>query len=271
MKNGSPKTAPPSPLIIVIFALCLCGALSERAEAGAWLPARGDGLILAQNIYSRAVERFDESGGTERLGSFTRQSQNLYMELGLSRNFALIGSLWLSSERERLRGVSERERLWLLGAALRGKIFEKEAWASSWEIGLGYAETRVRPQKLTDEGMTARFAASLGRSGDLFGLATFWEITAHYALDGRDRHYDRAAISQTVGISPFRPFQIAAQFLFEQEIDAPTRPIASHIMRIFGVYQMTPRLAFQLGGVFTLDGQNVEREEGGFAGVILRY
>ena len=193
------------------------------------------------------------------------------MELGLSRSLALLGSVWISSERERVNGVLERERIWLLGTALRGKVFRKESWASSWEIGLGYAETQIRPQRITDSGITARFAFSLGRGGFLFGLPTFWESSAHYAIDERDRHFDRVSITQTAGISPLASLQLVMQFLFGQETDATTRPITSHVMQIFGIYDITPRFAFQLGGVFTVDGENVEEEAGGFAGFILRY
>jgi hypothetical protein len=150
----------------------------------------------------------------------------------------------------------------VLEAGARVKLYELDEWMFSAQGTLREA-TNTRSRVFVDmgHGLQADVRLLIGRTFTLLGFPAFSSLEIGYRSPGGFGHEIRA--DATVGVRPFDKLLVLLQtFNISAVHTTPLYPTRSNKITLSAVYDVTPSIAVQIGGIVGLPGVNTTTERG---------
>lgn len=277
---------------VFFFASVLCCACSP-VRAGAWLWPEGKGQVIVTTTFANARNAFDASGRLIRTPSYRKFETRAYVEHGVTDWLNFVGeaaymsfrgaanpndhlNLLVAEARAGLplsiRGPpgASYEGLGVGAAGARLRLFTYGDYVFSFEASLRAASREAR--RFLDMRDAAQVDARLmmGRPFTVFGMTGFFDAQLGYRSRGQNGDEIRADF--TAGIRPMDRLMLMAQSF---SAFAPRGGVATFVaaqkFQLSAVYDVTPALSVQLGGVTALEGVNSPAERGIVSAVWWRY
>lgn len=279
------------------FLCVICYLLScAGARAGAWLYPEGKGQLILTSSFADARNAYDASGRLVRTPSYRKFEARAYLEHGLTEWLTFVGEgsamrfegapsaapladldLLIAQAKAGLPitpapkpGGAQYQGLGLGAAGLRMKLFEYGPYIFSAEASLRGASAQAR--RFLDMRDPTQVDARLlmGRSFSLFGFPGF--LDAQLGYRSRGQNGDEIRFDLTAGVRPVASLMLLAQsFSAVAPRGGAVSRIAAQKFQLSAVYDLTPALSLQLGGVASPGGINAPAERGVISAVWWRY
>jgi protein XagA len=243
---------------------------SAGARAGAWLEPAGQGQVILGGTFADSLRAYDGNGRLAPLASYKKFELTAYLEYGALEQVTLIAAPSALDFRARPPGQSYAG-FGVLEAGARVKIYDYEEWIFSGQATLREA-TNTRSRLFLDmgHGMQADIRLLVGRTFDFFGMPAFSSLEIGYRSPGGYGHEVRA--DATIGVRPLDHLLLLAQsFNISAVHNDPLYPTRSNKVALSAVYEVTPAIAVQFGGILGVPGINVTTERGIIAALWYRF
>lgn len=261
--------------------------------AGAWLYPQGEGQLILTTTFADARDAYDAVGKLVRTPSYRKFETRAYLEHGVTD--------WLTFAAEgaamRFRGAptpgdhldllieeakaglpltirapqgTQYQGLGIGAVGVRLRLFSYGDYIFSVEGGLRSASAEAR--RFLDMRDAAQFDVRLlmGRPFELFGMTGF--IDTQVGLRTRGQNGDEIRMDLTAGIRPTARWMLMAQsFSAVAPRGGMAGLVAAQKFQLSAVYELTPALSLQIGGVTALSGVNAPAERGIVSAVWWRY
>lgn len=258
----------PCCLRILAFAALLLSAAG--AEAGAWLEPAGQGEIILGGTFSDSLRAYDVHGRLAPLSSYKKFELTAYTEYGLTDAVTLIAAPSALDFRAKPPGESYAG-VGVLEAGGRVKLFDIGETIFSAQATLREASNaRSRIFLDTGRGLQADARVLVGRQFTIFGFPGFSSIEIGYRSPGGFGHEVRADL--TLGVRLMDKVLVLLQTFNIGAINTvPLYPTGSNKIALSAVYDVTPKVSVQLGGIVGLPGVNITTERGLIAALWYRF
>lgn len=278
--------------VFIVIVYCFC-TLSP-ARAGAWLWPEGKGQVIVTTTFANARNAYDATGRLIQTPSYRKFETRAYVEHGVTD--------WLNFVAEagylNFRGapVPTLEPLSLLIAQAKAGLplwVETPSGARYEGFGIGSAGVRLKlftygdyifsvessiraasrdARRFLDMRdavqVDARFL--IGRPYTVFGMAGF--VDAQFGYRSRGQNGDEVRVDITAGVRPLDRLMLMAQsFSAFSPRGGVATLVAAQKFQVSAVYDVTPSLSVQLGGVTALSGVNSPAERGVISALWWRY
>lgn len=235
------------------------------AQAGAWTPARGDGVVIVTSVFSGAAKGFDAEGHLQPLPEYRKFELSAYLEYGLTD--WLTGVVHSSARLE----TQEREMTTTAadGIGLRARVAKGRHMVASAEL-TGYAPGLDRNGLWVEsEPATVEARALLGYAFAVRDSPAFVDVQGAYRLSagGED---DEIRIDVTLGLKPTPRWLLLAQ-TFTTLSAGKAEDYRYHKLQASAVCWLSPRHGLQAGVSGTLDRVAALQERTVFAGFWYRF
>lgn len=278
---------------LLVFWILLRILAAFPACAGAWLYPEGKGQLILTTTFANSQNAYDASGRLVRTPSYEKFEARAFLEHGVTDRLTFVAEGGAMS----FRGApSPTDHLDLLVAEAKAGLplsIEAPAGTKYEGLGLGAAGARLR---LLDYGayvfsFESSFRAAsaearrfldmrdatqidarllMGRSFTLFGMSGF--IDTQLGFRTRGQNGDEVRMDLTAGLRPLDGLMLMAQSF---SAVAPRRGMATLVaaqkFQLSAVYDLTPSISVQLGGVTALSGVNSPAERGIVSALWWRY
>ncbi|MDX6320141.1 MAG: protein XagA [Nocardioidaceae bacterium] len=231
------------------------------AQASAWLEPAGQGQIILGGTFSDSLRSYDVRGRLAPLSSYKKFELTAYTEYGLTDSVTLIAAPSALDFRAKPPGESYAG-VGVLEAGGRVKLFEVGETIFSAQATLREASnSRARIFLDTGRGLQADARFLVGRQFTIFGFPAFSSIEVGYRSPGGFGHEVRADL--TLGVRPVDKVLVLLQTFNIGAINtAPLYPTRSNKIALSAVYDVTPKVSVQFGGILGLPGVNMTTERG---------
>ena len=246
-------------LHVLAFGMVLLIAIGARA--GAWLEPPGQGEVILGGTFSDSLRAYDVNGRLAPVSSYKKFELPAYVEYGATEQVTLIAAPSVLDFRAKPPGQSYAG-MGVLEAGARVKLYEIDEWIFSAQATLREAtNTRSRIFLDTGHGLQADMRLLIGRTFTLLGFPAFSSLEIGYRSPGGFGHELRA--DATVGVRPFDKVLVLLQtFNISAVHTTPLYPTRSNKIALSAVYDVTPSIAVQVGGIVGLPGVNTTTERG---------
>lgn len=249
--------------LVLVASYALSGS---DAAAGAWTRKAGEGEVIVSGLYAEASGTFDGAGDP---ADFRKADLQAHAEFGLTDRLTAIGRAeWKSASSEDTSSF-DTGRFGLVGLGARYPVFESRGAVVSVEAVGRIAADREASDEAGD--LDLRIAAGYGFS--VAALPAF--VDAEGAFRSRfGGPADEIRVDLTAGLRPEPRLLLLAQSFNTVAIEpSEGRSVAGreHKVAISAVYEVSPRLALQLGGLVTVAGRDVARERGLITALWFRF
>jgi len=279
--------------LVLAFFILVLSCPAHPVRAGAWLYPEGKGQIILTTTFANARNAYDASGRLVRTPSYRKFESRAYLEHGVTDWLTFVGEGGAMSFRgapapgDRLNLLIEEAKAGLpltmqtppgvkfeglgLGAVGgRVRLFDYGAYVFSFESSLRAASSEAR--RFLDmrdaTQVDARFL--VGRPFELFGMTGFVDTQLGYRTRGQNG--DEIRMDMTAGIRPLDRLTLMAQsFSAVAPRGGMASLVAAQKFQLSAVYELTPSIALQLGGVAALSGVNSPAERGIVSALWWRY
>lgn len=266
------KSAPVWGAMLALSIWPAADAFLHPAIAGAWLPGKGETLVIAQMSFSDADQAYN--GGSERADTypFDKKELQLYVEHGASREVTLIGkTAWRKETVESPVGTFTDSGLRFAEGGAR------------MTLGM-IRETRVTLEFLTaihlegDRGETAvsdsgdadfEAALFLGQSGSFWGIDFFTDQRMGYRLRPTGGRANEINAIFTTGLKPDDEWMVLLQS--SNYIADGQNSAEAYKGHVSVVKRLNEILSVELGGFATYAGRNTVKETGVKLGFWYRF
>jgi hypothetical protein len=277
--------------------LCVLGGLLpfavDAARAGAWLFPEGKGQVILTTGFSRARGAYDSSGRLMSTPPYTKLEARAFLEHGLTDWLTVLAE----GDAMSFRGAAvpydpldlliaqakaglplhappsvglTYEGLGLGAAGARLRLFQSDTYVFSVESKLRAASPEARRFLDMRDPVQADARVLMGRSFDLFGFAGFFDAQMGFRSGGQNGGEIRTDL--TLGLRPLDRLLVMAQSYSAVSPRASlTTALAQQKFQLSGVYDVTPSLSLQVGGVAAPGGVNAPAERGAIAAIWWRY
>lgn len=274
----------------------LSASCSTACVAGAFLQPPGEGLAIVTTGFADAHKAYDSRGKLVSAPSYDKFETRVYVEYGLIEQLTLVAeSSYMrfrgssaSRQLEQLEILTEEARM---GAPLQLPATDPGARYAG--IGSGWLGTRLRllewgstvvsaqaslraatpsAQKFLDmkERLQQDARLQLGWPIEVFGMAGFADAQIGYRSAGQSGGEIRAEM--TCGLRPIEGLLMLAQSF---TVVAPggwgSGSMSSQKFQLSGVYEVTPRVALQIGAFAAVRGVNDSAERGVLGALWYRF
>lgn len=276
--------------LVVIF-LWICAAFPARA--GAWLYPEGKGQLILTTTFANAQNAYDASGRLVRTPSYKKFEERAYLEHGVTDWLTFVAEGSAMSFRgapsptdhldllvaEAKAGLplsikappgTKYEGLGLGAAGARLRLFDYGDYIFSFEGGIRAASAEAR--RFLDMRDATQIDARLlmGRSFTLFGMSGF--VDTQLGFRTRGQNGDEVRMDLTAGVRPLDGLMLMAQsFSAVAPRGGVATLVAAQKFQLSAVYDLTPSISVQLGGVTALSGVNSPAERGIISALWWRY
>ena len=248
---------------LVAGALSLLGCVA--AQAGAWTPERGDGVVIVTSVFSGAAKGFDAEGRLQPLPEYRKFELSAYLEYGLTdRLTGVVHSAARIETQDR-----EVQTTAVDGIGLRARVAGTDRLVVSAEL-TGYTPGLDRNGLwVTSEPAAVEARALLGYAFAVHGRPAFLDVQGAYRLSagGED---DEIHIDVTAGLKPAPRWLLMAQS-FTTLSAGKAADYRYHKLQASAVCWLTPRHGVQAGIGGTLDGVAALQERTVFAAFWYRF
>jgi hypothetical protein len=244
--------------------------ITAEAQAGAWLEPPGQGEVILGGTFSDSLRAYDIRGRLAPVSSYRKFELTAYMEYGAMEQVTLIAAPSVLDFRAKPPGQSYAG-MGVLEAGARVKLYEYEEWIFSAQATLRDAtNTRSRIFLDTGRGFQADARLLIGRSFTILGFPAFSSLEIGYRSPGGFGHEIRA--DATLGIRPFDKVLVLLQtFNISAIHTTPLYSTRSNKISLSAVYELTPGISVQLGGIIGLPGVNTTTERGIISALWYRF
>jgi len=266
-----------------IGSLFLC-IFSSAAQAGAWLFPEGRGQAILTTTFADARKAYDANGRLIQTPPYRKFETRLYVEHGVREWLTFVGESGfmnfhgaanptdhlsqLIAEANAGLPLSVNgpdgphyEGLGLGFVAARLRLFSSDNSIVSFQAGLRAASPAVRRFLDMREATQVDARLMIGRAFTFFGFKGFTDTQIGFRSAGQNG--DELRMDWTLGLRPIARLLLMAQ---RYSAFAPRGGIATILaaqrFQLSGVYDVTPAVSFQLGGVTAIAGTNSPVERG---------
>lgn len=250
------------------------GALAATpAYAGPWTMSAGEGRVISSIIYSHSAKSFDSSGESIDAAEYDQLMAFFLTEYGLTDDLTLIanpGVKWVGTEgQDDEAGIDSVE----LGA--RYRLFHDDRLVVSAQASAFVPGTLRNEPVPQISGNRPQFEARL-QAG--YGF-TFGELDGFASIEGGYRIRtgappDEFRADVTLGIHATDRLMLIGNLFnsWSNGSGQPGFPSYRYSNLYAGsVYELSPRVSFQIGGLATITGRNALRERGLYSGFWLKF
>ncbi|QGM98523.1 hypothetical protein [Methylocystis parvus] len=268
------------------------GAASP-AFAGAWLYPEGQGQLILSTTFADARNAYDASGRLMRTPSYRKFESQAYLEHGVTDWLTFVAQGGAMSFRgapapadhlnllieEAKAGLpltvqappgTKYEGLGLGAAGVRLRLFSFGDYIFSAEGSLRAASDEARRFLDMRDATQIDARILMGRAFELFGMTGF--VDTQLAMRTRGQNGDEIRMDLTAGLRLLDRWMAMAQSF---SAIAPRGGVASLVaaqkFQLSAVYELTPSISLQLGGVTALSGVNSPSERGIVGALWWRY
>ncbi|RTL86426.1 MAG: hypothetical protein EKK29_09395 [Hyphomicrobiales bacterium] len=277
-------------LLICFSALIPC---ARAAQAGAWLYPEGKGQLIIATGFASARNAYDASGRLVATPPYRKFEARVSLEHGLTDWLTFVGEgdamkfrgapapydvldLLISEAKAGMplyaptpRGVNyEGLGLGAVGARLR--VLESGDYVVSVEGRLRAASPQARRFLDMRDPVQVDARLLIGRSYNFFGVSGFLDGQLGFRSGGQNG--DEIRLDLTAGLRPFDKLSLMAQsFSAMAPRGGGVTALAQQKFQLSVVYDATPSLSVQLGGVAAPAGANAPAERGLITALWWRY
>jgi hypothetical protein len=274
--------------------LCFCICADHPANAGAWVYPEGRGQLILTTLLAGARKAYGPDGRIVATPPYQKLEARAYVEHGLTDWLTFVGE----GSAMRFSGAAARSEdplealiaeakaglpLWLppasatryqglgLGAAgLRLRLLDEGAYVVSAEASVRTASQAARRFLDVRQPPQADARLLMGRKFELFGLAGFLDTQLGFRSGGQNGNEFR--LDLTAGLRPFERLLIMGQsFSAIAPRGARMGAITEQKFQLSAVFEATPSISVQIGGVAALGGVNAPAEQGIISAIWWRY
>jgi protein XagA len=253
--------------VLVFSGLLLIAA---AAQGGAWLEPPGEGQVILGGTFSDSLRAYDANGRLAPVSSYKKLELTAYAEYGATDAITLIAAPSVLDFRAKPPGQSYAG-MGVVEAGGRVKLYEYEEWIFSAQATLREA-TRARSRIFLDtgQGLQADARLLIGRTFTILGFPAFSSLEIGYRSPGGFGHEVRA--DATLGVRPVEKILVLLQaFNISAVHTTPLYPTRSNKLALSVVYEITPSISVQVGGIVGLPGVNTTTERGVISAVWYRF
>jgi hypothetical protein len=244
--------------------------LAAGAQAGAWLEPPGQGEVILGGTFSDSLRAYDVRGRLAPVSSYKKFELAAYVEYGATEAVTLLAAPTVLDFHAKPPGQSYAGT-GVLEAGARVKLYELDEWIFSAQGTLREA-TNARSRIFLDmgHGLQADGRVLVGRTFTLLGFPAFSNLEIGYRSPGGFGHEIRA--DATIGVRPFDKVLVLLQtFNISAVHTTPLYPTRSNKIALSAVYDLTPSIAVQVGGIVGLPGVNTTTERGIISALWYRF
>jgi protein XagA len=253
--------------VVAFGALMLVAA---GAQAGAWLEPPGQGEVILGGTFSDSLRAYDVNGRLAPISSYKKFELTAYAEYGATEQVTLIAAPSVLDFRANPPGQSYAG-MGVVEAGGRVKLYAVDEWIFSAQATLREATNgRSRIFLDTGHGVQADARLLIGRTFTLLGFPAFSTIEIGYRSPGGFGHEVRA--DAMIGVRPADKWLLLLQtFNISAVHTSPLYPTRSNKIAVSAVYDITPTISVQVGGIIGLPGVNTTTERGVISAVWYRF
>lgn len=260
------------PIAYLAASILTLACSATAAHASAWPQPAGQGQVAVTAIYSHSDDGFDSRGDSIDIDDYTKAEVYALIEYGVTDDLTLMATPSFSHVEIDGRGDSTGAGYTEVGAryritgdrtpfSLQGtvRIPGKKRSDNQAQVGATDAEFDLR--------------GLVGSSFKLGSTEGFVDFQAGYRFrNGGPPNEFR--LDATVGVRPAEKLLLMAQSFNVISDGRGTGVFGKHAysnIYVSAAYDITPRLALQIGGIATVAGRNALKERGFLAGTWLRF
>ena len=254
-------------------ALVASGLAASPAHAGPWTMNAGDGRVITSVIYSHSEKSFDSSGQSIDGPDYDQLMAFFLTEYGVTEDLTLIanpGVKWVGIEgQEDETGIDSVE----LGA--RYRLFHDDRLVVSAQVS-GFVPGTLRNEPVPQiSGNRPQFEARLqaGYGFNLGKLNGFASIEGGYRVR-TGAPPDEFRGDATLGVHATNRLMLIGNLFNSWSNGAGQAGFPSYrYSNLYAgtVYELSPRVSFQFGGLATVTGRNALRERGLYSGFWIKF
>lgn len=263
------------------------------ARAGAWLYPEGRGQVIVTTTFADARKAYDSRGRLIETPSYRKFEARVYVEHGVTDwlNFVgeggymnFHGAASQTAHLDQLVAAAKAglplaakgppgpqyDGLGIGSAGARVRLFTYGAYIFSLEASLRAASPAARRFLDMRDPVQVDARIQAGRPLSIFGWSGF--LDAQIGYRSRGQNGDEVRADFTAGLRPMDRLMVMAQSF---SAFAPRGGVATFVaaqkFQLSAVYDLTPALSVQLGGVTALGGVNSPAERGLISALWWRY
>ncbi|MBA2936409.1 transporter [Sphingomonas sp. CGMCC 1.13654] len=248
------------------------GLLPAAAHADGWTMPAGQGRMIVTALYSHAGDSFDSHGNLYNASNYDQYNVYFSTEYGLTNNLSLLATPSL-----RRVTVQDGKDSFGLGYTELGARY-KVAGGGDWVVSL--KSTVFIPGKRRDD-IPAQIGSTdvqedtrveVGKSFKLLGLDGYSIAEGGYRFRSRGEPNEwHADLQVGLHLTKRLTFQANSYNTFSDGAGSRYPSYRYSTFYAGGVYDLTDRVALQLGGIATVTGRNALRERGVYTGLWIRF
>ena len=256
-----------------VLAVWVASFLPAPALAGAWTLPKGSGQVIVSGFWGEATAAFDSGGSAQAIPTFQKAEINLYAEYGITDRLTAV----LRSEAKTYASGAapslDAARFGLSGGGLRWALWQGEDAVLSAEVTGRVATPFDRRARAEERGGEVDLRLQGGHGFSLGRWSGFAELQAGYRI-GLEERGDAVVADLSVGLRPQPRLLLLAQSfntLAVERSEAPFAEPSEHKLQLSAVYDITLKLALQVGGTATLAGRDALQERALLTAVWFRF
>lgn len=246
--------------------------------AGAWVPPKDTGVIIISTTNSDGTSRYDVSGDLTGSIGFKKTESVYYLERGLGKRLAVIGSASLQSQAIRTEfGFDKYFGLGEAALGLRYKVKDFGAFTVSVQPSVFYTGQNEKYSTLVRESKTpsAELRGLIGYGLHKGNVSGFIDLQAARRF-GFQIIPNEWRIDATLGVRPVEKLELLTQaFWSKSEVldNAPRLALPTESLKgqFSIIYHKNDAMAYQIGIGRTLRGTSVIREDTLTAGIWRKF
>ncbi len=257
----------------ILFAIAVFAMSLSSAQAAGWTMPRGEGRVIVNGFWSNSDKAYNDRGKTVEINDYRKTEVYALSEYGLTDDITLIVTPSFRDVSVKGSG-QDSSGLGYTDLGARFRIGQGSNWVFSVQ-GVARIPGRKREDNLAQVGSTDAEYDLRAQVGTSFGTADrggFLIVEGGYRVRADDPPNEFHA-DITAGYRPSAKLLLLGS-LYNVISDGRGRGIFArqryHNAYVSGVYDVSPRVALQLGAMGTIDGRNALRERGLFAGIWFR-
>ncbi|BDA82697.1 hypothetical protein Sa4125_02390 [Aureimonas sp. SA4125] len=259
--------------VSLVLAMLVAAMLPAKAVAGAWTLPEGFGQVIVSGYWGEAMEAYGSDGEAEAIPLFQKAEINLYAEYGVTDRLTAIlrseAKTYASEEAPSL----DAARFGLTGGGARLLVWEGESVVLSAEIVGRVATPFDRRARAEERGGEVDLRLMAGQNFQIGSWSAYADIQGAYRI-GIEGRADAFVMDLSLGVRPQPRLLLLAQSFNALALSREGAPVAEpteHKLQLSAVYDISPRLSLQAGGVATVAGRDALRETALLTAVWLRF
>lgn len=257
-----------------VLAVCLV-ALPAAAHAGAWTLDAGQGIAVVTGTAASATRAFDSGSNLQSIPRYSKSELQALFEFGATNWLTLMLAPSLQHVGIDPPSGAQRSGLGYTDIGARARLTGGESWVFSAQTTLRIPGTfdKANPAAIGYTGAEIDVRGLFGYSFKAGTMPAFLDVQVaqRFRFDGPPNEF---RTDVTLGVRPAERWLVMLQSFNVISEGAGTWNLPSYSyskLQLSAVYEVTPRIALQLGGYTTYWGRNALQENGLVVGAWYKF